>query len=308
MSTKPFAIGALVVVMVIWGSAFVVTKAVEAEVPPLLLALLRFVVACAFLIPFAEARGGLALLPRPVPWNTLALMGLTGVALYFATSNLALLYTTASDAALIQGSIPAVTAVLAVLFLAERVDRRRAVGIALSLIGVGVVVLSGRPAGDAPHRAAGDLLMFGTVLAWSVYTILGKRLQDAPQMAVTAYSTLLGTLFLLPAGLAELAVHPPRTVSLAGLLTILYLGAISSALAYLFWNRALPFLDASEHANFLNLVPVVGVGSAVLFLGEAVAALQAVGGIMVLVGVWMTAHSPSSGPERGASSPDRRES
>lgn len=291
---KRFAIRSLLLVMLIWGSAFVVTKAVETEVPPLLLALLRFVLASAILIPLTHVRGGLSLLPRPLPFGILAAMGLTGVSLYFATSNLALIYATASDAALIQGSIPAVTAILAVLFLGERFDRGRGMGIGTSLVGVALVVLAGHPAGDAPNRLLGDLLMLGSVLAWSLYTVLGKRLEDASQTAVTAYSTLLGTLFLLPVGLVDLAIHPPPTVSLAGWLALIYLGTISSALSYLLWNHALPALDASQQANFLNLVPVVGVASAVLFLGEVLAPVQVVGGIFVLVGVWMAARGSSS--------------
>src|SRR5436190_5050103 len=120
MSTKLIATSSLLLVMLIWGSVLVVIKVVEAQVPPLLLAFLRFGIASALLVPLAEARGGLSLLPRPVPWRLLALMGLTGVALYFATANLALMYTTASDVSLVQGSMPVATAILAVLFLAER--------------------------------------------------------------------------------------------------------------------------------------------------------------------------------------------
>jgi drug/metabolite transporter (DMT)-like permease len=289
MSTKIFAIGSLLLVMVIWGSSLVVTKALETEIPPLALAMLRFVIASALLIPIAHERGGLTQLPRPIPWDILTLMGFTGVTLYIVTANLGLIYTTASDAALIQGSTPALTAVLAIVLLGERLDRSYAVGIALSIIGVALIVLTGHHAADAPGRLLGDLLVVGSVLAWSIYTILGKRLQHAAQVAITAYSTLLGTFFLLPLGLANLAIHPPRAVSPTGWVALFYLGAISSALSYLLWNRALPFLDASQQGNFLNLVPVVGVVTAVLFLGERPTFIEAGGGILVLAGVWLTA-------------------
>jgi drug/metabolite transporter (DMT)-like permease len=294
MSSKFFAIGSLLLVMLIWGSALVVTKSTEAELPPLLLALLRFVIASAILIPIAQARGGLRLLPRPIPWRMLAFMGVTGVTLYVATSNLGVVYTTASEAALIQGSTPAVTAVLATVHLREHFDRIRATGIALSLTGVVLIVLTGQQTGDASNRLLGDLLMLGSVLAWAAYAILGKRLQHASQVAVTAYSTLLGTLFLIPLGLGNLAVHAPRAVSPATWLALFYLGAVSSALTYLLWNRALPHLDASQQGNFLNLIPVVGVVTAMLFLGERLVLVQIVGGILVLAGVWVTSRSTST--------------
>src|SRR3712207_2317025 len=94
--------------VVIWGSTYVVTKAGVEAVPPMLFALLRYAVASLLLLPIALSRGGTAHLPRPVPWWTLTLMGLTGVALYYTGFNVALTYTTASRGALVQSSIPAV--------------------------------------------------------------------------------------------------------------------------------------------------------------------------------------------------------
>jgi len=98
---KLLAIGSLVLVMLIWGSTFVVTKSVVAEVPPLLFALLRFTVASVLLMIAAHATGALAAMPRPLPFGVLALMGLTGVTIYFAGFNVALVYTSAADGALI---------------------------------------------------------------------------------------------------------------------------------------------------------------------------------------------------------------
>src|SRR3712207_6094231 len=102
MAARLTAIGSLVLVMVVWGSSFVVTGAALDVLPPFLLALLRFVLATALLLPLARGRGGLALLPRPLPLGTLTVMGLTGVTLFFVGTNLSLLYTTATDVAIVQ--------------------------------------------------------------------------------------------------------------------------------------------------------------------------------------------------------------
>ena len=65
------------------------------------------------------------------------------------------------------------------------------------------------------------------------------------------------------------------------------MGVICSALGYLIWNWSLQHLDASQAANCVNLIPVVGVASGALVLGEAVTGVQLAGGALVLAGVWL---------------------
>jgi drug/metabolite transporter (DMT)-like permease len=257
-------------------------------------ALLRFSVASLLLVPLALLRGGLARLPRPVPWATLGGMALTGVGLYYVGFNLALTYTTASQGALVQSSIPAVTAVMAVLWLGEPLTGRRIIGIGLAVAGV-LLVLVRVPAGPAARAPlAGNLIMFGTVLAWAAYTMLAKRMAAADPVAVTAAVTALGTLMLVPAAVLEAARTAAPALSGASWLRIVHLGALASAGGFLLYNRALRHLEASQVGVFITLVPIVGVGSGVAFLGETVSPLALLGGALVLGGVWI-----SSRPDPG---------
>jgi drug/metabolite transporter (DMT)-like permease len=287
MSGRVVAILSLLLVMLLWGTSFVVTKAILDEVPPLLLALLRFAVASALLVPLVQLRGGPALLPRPLPLGTLCLMALTGVTLFIVCSNLSLVYTTVTDASLIQASIPAVTAVLAFAILGERLDRLRLFSIGASVVGVALIVLAGGHGGEAPNPLLGDLLMLGAVVCWAAYTILGKALPSTSRLALTAYSTLLGTVLLIPAAAYDLVTQAPMGVSVESWLAVLYMGAVPSASCYLLWNRALGHLDAGHAATFINLIPVVGVIGAALFLDERPAPAELAGGAVVLAGVWL---------------------
>jgi drug/metabolite transporter (DMT)-like permease len=203
----------LTVVAIIWGTTFVITKSALDEIPPLLLALLRFSVASAILLPLVSLRGGLALLPSPVPIGVLAAMGLTGVALYFIGFNLSLVYMSASAASLLQATTPAITAVMAVAFLGERFMARRAAGIGLSMLGVALIVLAAEAGADAPNPLLGALFMLGAQSAWAVYTTISKRVQHLSRLAVTAYSSALGTLLLVPAGAFDLLTRPPQAVA-----------------------------------------------------------------------------------------------
>jgi drug/metabolite transporter (DMT)-like permease len=295
-SSRALAVCSLLVVMLVWGTAPAITKVALSELPPFRLALLRFVVALILLLPLAQSRGGLALLPRPLPLGILVLMGLSGVTLYFVGANLGLVYTSAADVSLILGSTPAVTAVLAVFLLHEAIDRRRAFGIAVSIVGIGLIVLVGRPTVAAPNSLLGNLLALLAVLAWAVYTVLAKSLHRASRLAVTAYSSLAGTILLVPFAAYELQAYPTLAVSPGGWLAVVYLGAIASAAAYLLWNYALRSLDASQAASFINLIPLIGVATATLFLGETLAPGQLLGGALILAGIWLSSHAARRPP------------
>jgi drug/metabolite transporter (DMT)-like permease len=286
MRGRPLSIILLLIAIVIWGAAYVVTKSGLSELPPMLFALLRYCVGSLLLVPLALARGGLAKLPRPVPWKALVLMALSGVALYYFLFNLALSYTTASQTALIQSSFPAIMAVMAVLWLHERLTRRRILGIALAVAGVVLIVARSEPDASARDPLVGNALAFASVLVWSTYTILAKRVANADAIAVTAIVSLLGTVMLIPAALVENGNVPMRSISIEGWMKIAYLGAFASAVSYLLYNRALRDIDASLAGTFINLSPVIGVMGGVVFLGESIGPVAILGGAMVLAGVW----------------------
>jgi drug/metabolite transporter (DMT)-like permease len=285
---QTFAFIALFVAIFIWGFAYVVTKSGLSTVPPMLFALLRYAVASVLLVPLALARGGVARLPQPIPWKTLLLMSLAGVTVYYILFNLALAYTTASQTALIQSSFPAVVAIMAFLWLHERVSRRRVVGIALAVVGVVLIVANTEADASARDPLLGNALAFASVLVWGVYTILAKRMSKADPIAVTATISLIGAILLIPAVLIEGANISLSSIPASGWVPIIYLGALASAASYLLFSRALRDIDASLVGTFINLSPVLGVAAGVVVLDESVTVPAIIGGIMVLAGVWIS--------------------
>ena len=276
---------ALILTAIIWGSALVVTKSLLQEIGPFTAAVLRFFIAWVILAPFAFRQGyRLSLAVRP----TFLLFGLTGIALYIAITNVGLVYTAASSAALVQAAIPAVTTLLSVLLLKERVSRRQLLGIGLSIAGLLLVTgINMHQTGSAP--LVGNLFIFGGVLAWAVYTVQGKKLVSTfPWLIITTASISAGMLFLLPFAIGELWLQGLPHLRADGLVQLLYLGAASSALGYALWNYGLRFLDASEAAPYINLIPVVGLLLSVILLHEPLSLIQAVGGALTLFGVWLS--------------------
>jgi drug/metabolite transporter (DMT)-like permease len=288
LKSRPLSIVLLLIAILIWGGAYVVTKGGLSELPPMMFALLRYGVASIVLVPLALGRGGLAKLPPPVPWKTLIMMAISGVSLYYFLFNGALFYTTASQVALIQSSFPAIVAIMAVLWLRERLSRRRILGIVLAIAGVVLIVARSEADASARDPVLGNLLAFASVLAWSVYTMLAKRLAKADAIAVTAVVAVLGTIMLVPAALIEKGDISLASISTDGWLRIIYLGALASAAAYLLYNRALRDIDASLAGTFVNLSTVLGVIAGVIFLDESITPLAILGGAMVLGGVWVS--------------------
>lgn len=287
VSRRSVALLVLIVLMVVWGSTFVITKAVAKDIAPMMLATLRFLTAAVVLLPYALLKGSWRSLPKPMPWGALLGMALTGIATFTIGFNYALVYGSASQGALIYALLPAAVAVAAVLFLKERMAKRRVAGITLSIIGVGLVALGGESDSSSPQPMLGAAWMIGAVLSWAAYTVFAKRLADADQSVTIALVSIFGTLMLAPLAAIELAHTPwqaPSTQAWAG---VIFLGVAASALAYIAYGYALRELDASLVGAFINLDPIVGVLTAVLFLGETLHSGQMLGGAMALAGMWL---------------------
>jgi drug/metabolite transporter (DMT)-like permease len=283
-------------VMIVWGLTYVVTKAAVREIPPLTLAVLRNVIAAGVLVPIAIARGGSMSLPRPLPLLPLVWMGLTGIVILTVGFNYGLVYGSASQGALVYALSPAAVAVAAVLGLQETLSRRRIAGIILSVAGAAVVVLSGEIDRSAPRPLIGALFMFAGIVAWAYYTVVAKRLPKADQVVVIAWVSVIGMVMLLPFAVVELLQSPTPEPTLNAWLGALFLGAVASAVAYVVYNWVLRELDASLVGAYFTLDPIVGVATAVLFLGEVLREGQAMGGVIALLGMWLAASKTASKP------------
>jgi drug/metabolite transporter (DMT)-like permease len=269
--------------MLIWGGTLVVTKALLEELGPATVLSVRFLVAFLCLAPFAY-RSGFRM--RDVVRREFVLFGLTGIVLHNGLETWGLRYTSPGSAALIIAGIPAVTVALSRVFLGERLPRARAVGVALSV--AGVLLVTRPPAGEGALEFLGNLLVFGGVVAWAIYTIQGKKMSvRVPAIVGTTAGTGAALLFLLPAAVMESWGDTMPSIGVADATGLLYLGLGASAAAYALWNFALEHVDASVAAPYVNLVPIIGIGLAVM-LGESLTAMDLAAGATVAVGVWLS--------------------
>jgi len=198
--------------------------------------------------------------------------------------------TRAGNAALIVAAAPAFIALFARLRGLERVKRLTLVGIALSVLGVGLVIAgSARPSNGQTTTLLGSVLVFFGVLCWSVYTIMlqpyTKRIDVFRLSAITMVG---GAVPLLLASTPALIDTNWAAVGQGGWWALFYSSVISMGVAYFFWYRGLRILGPTRTAVYANLQPIIALGVAWAFLGEIPTIFQGVGAATIVAGVFLT--------------------
>ena len=275
----------LFITILIWGTTFLVTKIVLREMGPLQLTELRFILAFLLLAPLA-ARQGFRL--KDIFRRDFMLYGLTGTTLYYALQNIGLTYTSVSSTVLILSIVPALTTVLAVIFLKERIGKSQVVGIILVTIGVVLVSIESGQGETYAHPLIGNLLIFISALSWAINTIQGRKLVGSHSALVMSAACLgAGALQMIPFTAWEIWSQGLPHLSGVSWLGILYLSLAASGLTTYLWNDALHYLSASVASSFINLVPIIGIASAYL-LGEQPPLIQITGGVLAILGVLLS--------------------
>jgi drug/metabolite transporter (DMT)-like permease len=276
--------------MVIWGSPPVVTRAVSGDIPPLALAFARWLIALAVLLPLVwrKLRAEWPLLRRH--WRPL-----TGVSTCMVAGStlsvLAVYFTTATNAVLVNASQPAITAVIAWAVAGTRLTRRQSVGIACAFVGIAVMIFRASPAAIASlDFNIGDLIMLGAVVGWAAYAVLLHRRDHLPSNETMMFViATTGSVVLLPVYVVELAIIGPFALDTHVAGAMVYLALFPTLLATFFWNMALGTLGANRTAIFINLIPVFGALFAMSFLGERLFVYHLLGAAFVFCGIYLAA-------------------
>jgi len=290
----------LVVTAALFGATWVAAPWATHEIPPMVVACLRFATAALLLFGWCRLRG------IPIPLRRADIPLVLGVT---ATSvvgyNILFLYgvtlAPASHGAVITpGLIPIFTLLLGRMLFRESVLWRQALGVVVSIVGLALVV-GPAFAGD-PAALVGDLLYAAAALLWATYTILGRAVTKRFHVAaITCLSGAVGALVFLPLGLLDpvgfgaLATASPR--ALAGLA---YLGSLGTAVGFVLFYLGVQRIGSARASAYTVLVPLFGVSLTVPILGESLDPISLVGAAIVIGGLWLTQRRAAAAQEPAA--------
>jgi len=278
----------MLLVCLIWGGNFTVTKLAFALLSPLAFTAIRFAIGAALLLLLVRAIEGPQPWPRGQQLWRLIWLGVVGNTLYQLGFVFGLVRSTATNTSLIISASPAAVAVIGTLLGVERTTRRGRIGIALGILGVAVIVLA--RAGGPSHLAAatGDLFTVSAVLSWSIFTLGLRSLEGLSPLRITAWTTLTGTPGIVLCALPELMTTDLTSLGGRAWAALAYSIVFSLVIGYLLWNRSVRAVGATRTAIYLCVTPVVALAIAWIWLGERATWLHAVGGAAIGAGVVMT--------------------
>ena len=277
-----------------WSGNMVLGRGIRGDIPPISLAFWRWAIALLCVLPLA-----LPHLKEQWPrlragWKPVFVLGLLGVGGYNTLAYIALQYTVATNAVLLNSFIPIVTIALSWAFLGRHLSHAQAIGVAISFLGATTIIVRGDPALLATLSInQGDLWMLGAVLIWAIYTVgLQWRPSGVDPMLLLAALTLVGLLALAPLYLWEWLVQGRSIKVHAGsLASLVYVGVFPSFLGYIFYNRGVAEVGANKASLFIHLMPVFGTILSVVFLGEIPHGFHFAGISLILGGIWLTTRS-----------------
>ncbi|MGQ9773981.1 DMT family transporter [Chloroflexus sp.] len=278
----------MLLVVLIWGANFSIVKAALTEIPPLVFATLRFTSASVLLVGFMFWREGKRALPD---WRTfwkLTWIGVVGNTIYQALFTYSLTLTTAANGSLIIATTPALVALAAALLGIEQIRRVMAVGIALAVSGVALVVAE-RGLSLGGQGLLGDLLMLGAAFCWMMYTLGVRTLgQGLSPLAITTWTMVTGVPGMILISLPGWSTVVWEQVSLQAWLALAYSTLLALVLAYVLWNNSVRVAGSTRTAIYGCAIPLVATLIAWPLIGEQPTWVQGIGGLLIVSGVLLT--------------------
>lgn len=285
----------LAVPPLMWAGNHVVGRAVAGEVPPGGLSVVRWVIASAVLVPMA-----LPHLAADVPkllargW-TMLWLALLGGALFGTSQLIGLHYTKALNVAVLNSVTPAFIMLASALLFRDRIGAVQVLGIAVSLVGVLVIISRGDPATlrDVSFNV-GDLIITGNMALWAIYSACLRLRPDVHALSFMLALSAVSAIANIPLAVMEHSWGQPLPMTLETVLAGLYIGLGTSVIAYIAWARGIELVGPSRAAASLHLVPLFGAVLAWAFLGEQLAPYHIAGFALILAGVTLAARNPQS--------------
>ena len=285
----------LLLMIVIWGSNFSVVKYALRDFPEVSFNALRLIIASAVFgvaiaVVRARARAGLrraepAITPRE--WRALFFLGMIGTGFYQLLFLAGVARTSVANSSLIFGCTPVAVAIMSSIAGHDRLTTARWAGAALSLSGIYTLV--GLRAELSTATLAGDAMIFGAMLCWSVYSVAAAPLLERHSpLVVTGWAMISGTLVYLVVAVVPMLRTDWAAISSLSWALMTASALLALAFSYIVWYTAVQKIGSARTAIYSNLTPIVAMIVAAAWLGEAITPTQIAGAALILGGIAVT--------------------
>lgn len=267
----------------IWGGMYVVVKVLVAVIPPLELVWMRYGIALITLVIIGVVtKQNWRIKKQHI--GILIAISIIGYVISIITQETGTMLSTAQTGAIITATTPAFMVLFASIILKERLTLKKAISVSLATLGV--IIIVGMDDINLSSTLGGVSLIIAA-LTWALMSVLIKRLpSDYSQIVITAYAAFIAFVVLTPiviSRLPRLQINELTDPSIWG--GLIYLGVISTSLAFILWNRGLQLLNASGGGVFFFFQPVVGTLLGWLILDETISFTFWIGTFFILLGV-----------------------
>jgi drug/metabolite transporter (DMT)-like permease len=306
--SRSILVACITLIMAIWAVNYLAVKFALRYLQPLTLASFRVVAASVFMLaiyPIAARlpafSGDLKAHKQPRTLRdlfTFAYLGFFCIGLNQMCFTVGLRYTSVAHSSLILGMGPIYALILAVLFRLEKLTLGKALGMAVSFIGVAILA-SGSGVSRHSPTLMGDFITLCGSLAFAFYVVLGKRVAGKyDALTMTTWNYLFGGLIVLPIAINRAVALGPlpnwQSIPWLAWACLAFTAIFSSTLAYLFYFWLLRYLEASQLSAFSYLLPVSATILGILFLGERGSWSELFGAALALCGLFLTESARSS--------------
>ena len=264
-------------VAVIWGLGWPAGRVVANDILPFMASWLRYVIATLSFLLFLKLSGQW-MFPNRSEWRRLIVIGFISTVVYQAFFMFGMQYTAAGDASLMITFNPLFTAILAIIFLNEKMHLNLVIGLAMGITGVAILFYYS-PNVDIPFssRVVGNLLIACAALSWACNTILMKQAMTRPAkdavkplnpLELTVWSSVAGLFILTPITAVEALTNGVSAPSPDGWIGVIFLALFSTVIAYVWFADGIVSIGASMSALYVYLVPPFGILGGYLLLQE----------------------------------------
>lgn len=283
-NTKSFRYLLILLAVIFWGTSFVATKTLLAEIKPVTIIILRLIIASILLTLIAiYTKRNFSLNIKSHGW--IFILALIAV-FHLWIQVTGLQFTTAANTGWIIGTAPVFMAIMGLIFFKEKITMLALGGIILAIFGLLMLIGKGDVTSIDLIENKGDLLVLGSAFTWGVYSMVNKKisLTYSPLMTIL-YLFLMMTIIIIPFNLNRETISSVVNLSMTGWVMALFLGLFCSGIAYVIWAQALRDMESAKVGAFLYLEPLITVLAAWFFLREEITLLMILSGLLITLGV-----------------------